>query len=50
MRANAEIVQAGSMKSSKVFGQTILYYDLGSGPVLVLLHGLASDSFSDWGH
>jgi triacylglycerol lipase len=36
------------MQSSTVFGQTIRYYDVGSGPVLVLLHGIAS-SGKDWG-
>lgn len=38
-----------SMQSTQVFGQTIRYYDVGSGPVLVLLHGLASSAILDWG-
>jgi pimeloyl-ACP methyl ester carboxylesterase len=42
-------VRVGSMQSTRVFGQTIRYYDVGSGPVLVLLHGLASTAFGDWG-
>jgi hypothetical protein len=32
-----------------VFGQTIHYWDVGSGPVLVLLHGLGSGKAEDWG-
>ena len=32
-----------------VFGQTIHYWDVGSGPVLVLVHGLGSSKDGDWG-
>ncbi len=32
-----------------VFGQTIHYWDVGSGPVLVLVHGLGSSRDGDWG-
>lgn len=39
----------GPMQSSKVFGQTIHYYDVGSGPVLVLLHGIGGSAKS-WGN
>ena len=35
-------------KTIAVFGQTIHYWDVGSGPVLVLLHGLGSRK-EDWG-
>jgi pimeloyl-ACP methyl ester carboxylesterase len=37
------------MKSVEVFGQTIKYYDVGTGPTVVLLHGLASSAARDWG-
>lgn len=32
-----------------IFGQRIEYYDVGSGPVIVLLHGLGSSAKGDWG-
>jgi hypothetical protein len=49
--ANSETLtqQLRTMQSIQVFGQTIRYHDLGSGPVLVLLHGLASSALLDWG-
>src|SRR5438445_12355504 len=34
-------------KTISVFGQTIHYFDIGSGPVVVLLHGLGSRK-DDW--
>src|ERR1051326_2711528 len=34
-------------KTIPIFGQTIHYWDVGSGPVVVLLHGLGS-SKEDW--
>src|SRR5437016_8745190 len=34
-------------KSITVFGQSLHYWDVGSGPVLVLLHGLGSRK-EDW--
>src|SRR5256885_1907296 len=34
-------------KTISVFGQTIHYFDMGSGPVVVLLHGLGSRK-DDW--
>ena len=37
-------------KSIPVFGQTIHYWDVGSGPVVVLVHGLGSRKEGDWGH
>jgi pimeloyl-ACP methyl ester carboxylesterase len=35
-------------KTIAVFGQTIHYWDVGSGPVLVLVHGLGSSKDGDW--
>jgi pimeloyl-ACP methyl ester carboxylesterase len=35
-------------KTVAVFGQTIHYWDVGSGPVLVLVHGLGSGKAEDW--
>jgi pimeloyl-ACP methyl ester carboxylesterase len=37
-------------KTIAVFGQTIHYWDVGSGPVVVLVHGLGSGKEEDWGH
>src|SRR4029077_17926014 len=36
-------------KTIAVFGKTIHYWDVGSGAVLVLVHGLGSSTDSDWG-
>ncbi len=36
-------------RSATVFGTSIKYHDLGSGPVIVLVHGLGSSSEGDWG-
>jgi triacylglycerol lipase len=36
-------------KTAAIFGQKIVYYDLGSGPTVVLLHGLGSSAKGDWG-
>src|SRR5579864_78648 len=36
-------------KTIEVFGQTIKYWDAGSGPAVVLVHGLGSAKESDWG-
>jgi pimeloyl-ACP methyl ester carboxylesterase len=36
-------------QSVTLFGQRIEYYDVGSGPVVVLLHGLGSSAAGDWG-
>ena len=35
-------------KTIAVFGQTIHYWDVGSGPVVVLVHGLGSRKEGDW--
>jgi pimeloyl-ACP methyl ester carboxylesterase len=37
-------------KTVAVFGQTIHYWDVGSGPIVVLVHGLGSRKEGDWGH
>jgi pimeloyl-ACP methyl ester carboxylesterase len=36
--------------SVPVFGQKIVYYDTGSGPVVVLVHGFGSEARFDWGN
>ncbi|AMO98130.1 alpha/beta hydrolase fold family protein [Collimonas arenae] len=36
-------------KSATLFGATIRYYDIGSGPTVVLVHGLGSSAKGDWG-
>jgi pimeloyl-ACP methyl ester carboxylesterase len=36
--------------SVPVFGQKIVYYDIGSGPVIVLVHGFGSEARFDWGN
>ena len=38
------------MKTVPVFGQTIAFYDVGTGPVVVLVHGFASQAMFDWGN
>ena len=35
------------LRSTSVFGRRICYYDIGSGPVLVLVHGLGGDA-DEW--
>jgi len=42
-------VQQPQDKTILVFGQTVHYWDVGSGPVLVLVHGLGSSKDGDWG-
>jgi pimeloyl-ACP methyl ester carboxylesterase len=37
-------------QSVAVFGQSISFYDTGSGPVVVLVHGFASQARFDWGN
>src|ERR1700719_1489511 len=36
--------------SVPVFGQKIVYYDMGSGPVIILVHGFRSEARFDWGN
>lgn len=38
------------VKTVRVFGQKIVYYDMGTGPVVVLVHGMASQARFDWGN
>jgi pimeloyl-ACP methyl ester carboxylesterase len=38
------------MQTVILFGEHIRYYDVGTGPVVVLLHGLGSSARGDWGH
>jgi pimeloyl-ACP methyl ester carboxylesterase len=42
-------VAAVADKTLAVFGQNIHYWDAGSGPVVVLVHGLGSRKEGDWG-
>ncbi|MGC2111652.1 MAG: alpha/beta fold hydrolase [Candidatus Korobacteraceae bacterium] len=35
------------LRSATVFGRTIRYYDVGAGPVLVLIHGIGGDA-DEW--
>jgi pimeloyl-ACP methyl ester carboxylesterase len=47
------LVEPGVLPPTKnvlVFGQKIVYYDVGSGPPIVLLHGMARQAMLDWGH
>jgi pimeloyl-ACP methyl ester carboxylesterase len=37
-------------KTVAVFGQKIAYYDAGTGPVVVLVHGFGSEARFDWGN
>jgi pimeloyl-ACP methyl ester carboxylesterase len=36
--------------SVPVFGQNIVFYDAGTGPVVVLVHGFGSEARFDWGN
>lgn len=38
------------VKTIPIFGQKIAYYDTGSGPTIVLVHGFGSQAKVDWGH
>jgi pimeloyl-ACP methyl ester carboxylesterase len=38
-----------AQKTALVFGQKIAYYEAGTGPTLVLVHGFASQARFDWG-
>jgi len=42
--------QLPAQKTALVFGQRIAYYDLGTGPTLVLVHGYGSQARFDWGN
>ena len=46
------LVDPGALPPSKnvfVFGRRIVYYDVGSGSTVVLLHGFGSQAMFDWG-
>jgi pimeloyl-ACP methyl ester carboxylesterase len=47
--AQMAAVQQPEEKTVAVFGQAIHYWDVGSGPVIVLVHGLGSNKGGDWG-
>jgi pimeloyl-ACP methyl ester carboxylesterase len=42
--------QLPARHSASVFGQKIVYYDMGSGPAIVLVHGFGSEARFDWGN
>jgi len=47
------LAKAGTLppqKTAVVFGQKIAYYDVGTGPVLVLVHGFSSSAYFDFGN
>jgi len=48
--AAAAPAQPPGMNVIHVFGQKIAYIETGTGPDLVLLHGLGSSADGDWGH
>jgi len=54
LRAQAPLLpKPGSLPPEKfalVFGQKLAYYDVGTGPVLVLVHGFNSQALLDWGN
>jgi pimeloyl-ACP methyl ester carboxylesterase len=45
----AQAVELPAQKTVAIFGQRIAYYEAGSGPTVVLLHGLATNAAADWG-
>jgi len=53
LRADSQVLAPESSlpphKSTLVFGQKIVYYDTGTGPTLVLVHGFGSQARFDWG-
>ncbi len=42
--------QLPARHSVPVFGQKIVFYDMGAGPVIVLVHGFGSEARFDWGN
>jgi triacylglycerol lipase len=42
--------QLPARHSVRVYGQKIVYYDVGSGPAIVLVHGFGSEARFDWGN
>ena len=49
LAARAPSAGLPEQRSEAVFGQRIAYYEEGSGPTVVLLHGLAVNAALDWG-
>jgi len=47
--AAAGAAELPDQKTAAVFGQKIAYYEAGSGPTVVLLHGFATSAAGDWG-
>jgi pimeloyl-ACP methyl ester carboxylesterase len=45
----ARAAELPEQKTVAIFGQRIAYYEAGSGPTVVLLHGLATNAVADWG-
>jgi len=47
--AQAPAMPLPAMKTIQVYGQSIRYLEAGTGPTLVLVHGLGSNASFDWG-
>jgi pimeloyl-ACP methyl ester carboxylesterase len=47
--ARSHASELPSRSTVDLFGQKIEYYDVGTGPLVVLLHGLGSSAKGDWG-
>ncbi|MEO6918717.1 MAG: alpha/beta hydrolase [Collimonas sp.] len=47
--AQSDANELPEQKTAVLFGAKIRYYDIGSGPVIVLVHGLGSSAKGDWG-
>lgn len=45
----ASAAELPDQRTVAIFGQKIAYYEAGSGPTVVLLHGLATNAALDWG-
>jgi len=45
----AEGTELPDQKTAVIFGQRIAYFETGSGPTVVLLHGLGTSAAGDWG-
>lgn len=45
----ARAAELPDQKTAVIFGQRIAYYEAGSGPSVVLLHGLGTSAAVDWG-
>jgi pimeloyl-ACP methyl ester carboxylesterase len=47
--AAAPAADLPDQKAVAIFGQKIAYYEEGSGPTVILLHGLGTNAASEWG-